>query len=379
MKTVTAIILAGGSAARLLPLSARKPKSFLPFMGKPLINYLLRDLIKYEINDIIISTSPLSDKEILFLKKYSVKIHNSSLWSGTVGGITEVLRTFKNKVSDPFLVIYGDSLLEVNYKEFLSNHLEDKTKATILFHRPIFENFLFEFHGQLINDEKRTSYGIMDIDSQNYIKKFVEKPTIQSINTEFSNPVANAAVYILDKEIFEHITGNQIRDFAKDFFPQMIKRKMYIRGFNIGTGYRYDLGTTYNYYSLQLAILMKKFNFEIDYAHVDNALWMGESEDQFTNSQIVQPALICNNVKLAGSKIENSIIGNNVEVGQQTQIKNSIIFDNVSIGEKVSVLNSIIGEYAYIGHNTIIPPFSIIGDYCRFNNPKIFFNKDSIL
>ncbi|MEW6096680.1 MAG: NDP-sugar synthase [bacterium] len=384
MSKVTTIILTGGVATRMRPFSVDKSKSIIPFMGKPLLFHLIKALKLYEFSDIIFTSSGKEgDIKEYFSegKKFGVNIkyYNGEKYYGTAGTIKYLIEEIKDEISNTFMVIYGDSLLKVDYKKMLQFHIDKESWCTILYHHPNFESFLYEYHDKdkgFKDRGKRTNYGVMDIDSNNRMTKAMEKPLITEIKNDFANPVANAAVYLLEKEILKFIPTNRLFDFPRDLFPLLIEEGVPCFGFDIEEGYRVDIGTIPNYYNAHFAILEKKIDFDFDFPLLQEGIWIGKDSIIGSINGLKKPVLICENSRIClNTTIESSIIGNNVFIGEDSFVRKSIILDNVRIGNRVKISYSIIGGNSFIGDRVSLPPNTILGNYCHLGGSQLIMKE----
>jgi len=383
MPEITTIILSGGKATRMKPLSIDKCKSMISFMGKPLLFYLIKALQLNGFLDVVFTSSG-KDREIEGYfshgENFGIKIQycDSDKWYGTAGTVKKLVDIMKEKVSNTFMVIYGDSLLSADYEKMFQFHREKKSWCTILFHRPDFKSFLYEYHDKSFKEcGKRTNYGILDIDSNNRVTNIKEKPLVDEIKRDFKNPVANAAVYILEKKILDFIPSDQSCDFPLDLFPLIVEKGIPCFGFDTGEGYRIDIGTIVNYYNSHFAILKGYIKFGFYFPQVENGIWVGNSSEVCAKESLKRPVIIGEKSKINfDTTIENSIIGNNVYIGKYSYITNSIILDNVCIEDNVRISNSIIGENSNIEEKILLPPNTVLGSYCRIGGSELLM-KDS--
>lgn len=346
------------------------------FMGKPLLSYLIASLKSNNLLDIVLHTS-LNQVEA---REYfstgdafgvNIKYHEGERWYGTAGTTKSLITQMDTSISNPFIVLYGDSLLKVDYQKILEFHIKNKSWLTVLYHRPNFESFLYEYHGKPINDEIRTNYGVMDVDSTNRITKIIEKPLIQEIKTKFEDPVASAAVYIINKETLDFVPSGCFFDFPKDLFPLLLDKGIPCFAFDIETGYRFDIGTIHNYYDTQLDILEGRIDFDFYFPLISEKIWVGNGSIIDSLENLKKPVLVCENSRIdLGTNIGCSIIGNNVYVGKFSSIRKSIVLDNVYIGNRVTISHSIIGENSFIEDDVFLPPNTVLGNYCRLGGLK---------
>ena len=243
---VTAIILVGGAATRMRPLSLGKSKCMIPFIGNtsnPTPNPSV---------DIIWISTPCIDFDRRGGRYQaiswrgtsiwcSIDYHHTEAWSGTAGAVKHAVLAIVSSEVDGLLVVYGDSLLQASFQEMLQFHRETGSWCTALYHRPRFEAFLYKHPAdELRRGEKRTNYGVMQLDTDGRITRMVEKPPLGEIE---EGSVANAAVYLLRREVLDLVSSDQACDFARDLFPLLNSKGIPCYGFDIGQGYRIDEGT----------------------------------------------------------------------------------------------------------------------------------------
>lgn len=205
-----AVLLAAGKGKRLKPLTDNIPKVMVPINGKPILEYHIVQLKKVEIKDIFINLHHLSEKIKNYFKdgrKWGVNI----LYSyepeilGTAGAVKKLE---KELGSDPFLVVYGDNLIEINYRKFIKYSENRDAIGTVA----VFEK-----------EDVRGS-GILDIGYRNRVLHFVEKPKSEEIFSHW----ASAGIFYFCQEIFDYIQP-EFSDLGFDVLPRVIKegKKLY--------------------------------------------------------------------------------------------------------------------------------------------------------
>ena len=188
-----ALILAGGRGKRLRPLTDKIPKSLIPINKKPLIQYTIKYLKKFGINEIIICSGYKSKQIQNFLKKkknFGCKIEYSIEKNplGTAGAIKNAI---KNLSDESFLVINGDIITNIDLKKIL------KKPNTIA------------------ANELKTKFGTMEI-KNNRILKFNEKTDVQNV---WMNP----GLYHLSTGILKILPRRG--SLEAEIFPKLAKKK----------------------------------------------------------------------------------------------------------------------------------------------------------
>ncbi len=128
----TAIILAGGLGTRLRPLTDDTPKPLLPMLGKPIVQHVIENLAKYGIKNVILSIGYGAEK----IREHfgdgstlgvsiSYSIEEEPL--GTGGAAKKAAQGLNN----PFFIVWGDNLMDINYIKLYKKYLQYKTSVTM--------------------------------------------------------------------------------------------------------------------------------------------------------------------------------------------------------------------------------------------------------
>jgi len=186
-----AIILAGGLGKRLKPITDYVPKSLIPIKNIPIIEWQIKYLKKYGINEVIICTGYKTKmiENYLGIKNIGVKIKFSIEKSplGTGGAIKKAGKMINDK---SFFVINGDVITNIDLKK-----LAKKSNS-------------------IASIELRTKFGTLETNG-NKISKFREKK-------EISNLWMNAGIYYLQRETLKDLPNKG--DIEKTLFPNYAKK-----------------------------------------------------------------------------------------------------------------------------------------------------------
>ena len=217
------LILCGGLGTRLKPLTEETPKPMLRFNDKPFLEHLINYYSSQGIKDFILSVGYLKESIINYFgdgKKFNVNITYSKETSplGTAGALYKAKKLLKS----PFLVVNGDTFMEVDVKELIEQHKKKNALYTMCVKKT----------------KRNQNTGCVVFDKKLKIKKF------QSKEITDGNSFVNTGIYLLDKKIFKLMDKNP-SSLEKDIFPK-IKEGFYAH--QIKKGYLIDIGTfkTYN-------------------------------------------------------------------------------------------------------------------------------------
>jgi len=372
-----AVILAGGYATRLRPLSCSNPKLLFPVVGVPLIDLMVRWLKQAGIDDVILAVNHLSDKlrtEIGAKRlgsKITFSIEENPL--GTAGPI----RLAKNFLGDePFVVINGDIVSDVNLKQMIRSHEENNAKATV----------------SLVTVPDARQYGAAELNQAGRITKFEEKSAQRKSQT------VNAGVYVLDPSIIHLIPPARPSSMESMIFPRLASEGS-IWG-QKHAGYWYDIGTIPNYLKANKELLVRFHNTSPSKlaqherpGQSKPAAFMGDRvafqllERQsgpgipVNGVSITQPCFIgeASTLRPGASIGPSTILARGVNVDHGSKVRDSIIFEYTSIAGDCHIDGAIIGERVSIGSGTKIGPGAIIAGEVNIPSNSIIKQKAIVL
>ena len=212
-----AFLLAAGEGQRLGSLTSNRPKPMLEVAGRPILEHNIQLLARHGIRELIINlhyqpeviTEHFGDGSSWGIQiTYS---HEPELL-GTSGAVKKMAHLLK----ETFLVMYADNLTTCDLRNMTEFHKRKKGIATLaLFHR-----------------EDVSASGIAEVDEQDRIHRFLEKPRPQEC---FSRWV-NAGILVLDPMVLDHIPGDRASDFGREVLPGLIAANQPIYGYRMKEG-----------------------------------------------------------------------------------------------------------------------------------------------
>jgi len=332
---IKAVLLVGGPGTRLRPLTDNCPKPILPVLNRPFLEHTLACLKQFNINDVVLTMSYLPEIIQAYFgdgKRFGMNLiycHEKEPL-GTAGAV----KNASAYLDSPFVVLNGDNVfLEMNFNEVLAFHQNKKAKATIF----------------LTRVKNPSAYGVVEIDDNQKVQRFVEKPPPGTETTD----MINAGGYILEPEVLEHIPAGQHYMFEKGLFPRLLDIDQPVYGYTY-KGYWLDMGTPQKYYNLNMDLLLAKTKSPLHIKYDSDA----RDNDIHPSVKITGPLIIDRGCKIGpGVSIKGPvIIGKECIIHDGVSLEKAILWDNISIG-KNSQLNKCI-----IASNTVIADNSKIKD-----------------
>lgn len=216
-----AIILCGGEGTRLRPYTYNAPKPMLKLGNRPILEYVLLNLKRNGFKDIILTAGYLSDQ----IKEYfgdgsdfgvNIEYYIEKEKLNTAGSVLQA----RNVIDDTFFVGMGDQVTGINIKEMLRFHKNKSNIATL----------------GLKMQSTPYEYGIVEMDLDDNINNFKEKPILTSF--------INSGMYLFEPEVFDYIKPKE--DFAKDVFPRLLDKGKKISGYKFNEFWA-DIGRVHDY------------------------------------------------------------------------------------------------------------------------------------
>jgi glucose-1-phosphate thymidylyltransferase len=320
-----AIILAGGHATRLWPVTKNRAKPLLPLGERPIIDYIVDDIVD-EVDEIIISTN---EKFADDFRRYTqendiddtvrVVVENQDSEEekpGTIGAIINLID--QEGLDDDLIIVGGDNYQSFDGSEFVKFCREKESPANVVYN--------------VENLDLATQFGIVDVEGEQIVD-FEEKPE------EPPSTLASIAWYFFPEDqidLFnsyeEHFQDTDIpQEQYLDEPGRLIewahdRTDMYAFSFD---GEWFDVGTPEGYLNATAAL-------------TDGSVVNGEVEA----SELGEDVVVMEGASVKNSNLKNSIVFPNAEI-RDSKVRNSII-DQYSDVEDVDLNDALIGEHTSI-------------------------------
>lgn len=360
MLDIQVVILAAGKATRLRPLSVDRPKTLCPVCNVPLLSRLLTQLQSAGIDKAVVSLPTIGEDTPHVALSAAPPGFNLEVFlpgksfDGTVPQVRHLLDPGASSV----LVIYGDSLLSVDFNEIMTFHNTTRARgglATVLYHRPA--------DLRLAEKDGRTYHGVMSINEKGRVNRFVEKPVVEEIKPGFD--LANAAVFICERALLEqsHFTG--AKDFSFDIFQPAVNKEIApIYACSIGDGFRFDVGGIGRFFDANIKVLRRELRGFIPGKEEGPGFWRGENTN--SNSAAITPPVLLGNGVQVGQNVElgpDVVIGDACRIDDGAVIRRAVIMENCRIGTSALIDLCILGPNSKVVNNAALPPYTLMGPY----------------
>jgi len=351
-----AVVMAGGYGTRLRPLTIKRPKPMMPVANLPMLEHIVRLLIRHGFSEILMLTYffPESIEEYFGDgSRWGVKISYHQDPPGGLGTAGAV-RAVADIIDGPFLVISGDVITDFDLTEACRFHRDRGELATMV---------LTRVHNPL-------PFGVVITDEANKVKRFMEKPSWGEV---FSDTI-NTGIYIMEPEVLDRVPENKNRDFSKDVFPGLLDEGNPPSAY-VAEGYWKDVGTPVEYLQLHREMAAGSVTLDIpgEMRETEEAtIYLGEGAQLSDDARLSGLVVIGDGATVGeDARIRDSFIGPGSVVGSSVRMRSSILWDGVKVGKGAFIAGSVIGSGTEVRTRANVEEGAIVSDECLIGRGSI--------
>jgi len=395
-----AVILGGGQGSRLYPLTKSRSKPAVPIAGKyrlvdiPISNclnsnvkrmFVLTQFNSASLNRHIKNTyhfDAFGDAFVDILAAEQTPA-STSWFQGTADAVRQSFHHLENHDYDYVLILSGDQLYQMDFGHMMQVHQEKNAQLTIA--------------TIPVRGEEATGFGIMKVNQEGMIDRFIEKPAdeflpdwVSDVGEELKSQsrvyLASMGIYIFNRQTLLDLfsTNTEAKDFGKEIIPYAISSDFKVASY-LYDGYWTDIGTIRSFFdaNLSLSDVLPKFNlYDSKNMIFTRARMLPSSKLSGTT---LEKTIVSEGCIISASRIENAVIGVRSRIGVGTTVTSSIIMGNdyyqtleeilqnanippIGIGERCYIKNCIVDKNCRIGNDVRIIGGSqmVDGDYGEY-------------
>lgn len=356
MRNVVSLVLGGGRGTRLYPLTKYRSKPAVPLGGKyRLIDIPLSNCINSGMNRMYVLTQFMSvslHRHIrqtyrfdhfsggfveLLAAQQTTNDERKDWYQGTADAVRKNLRYLQQPGIDYVLILSGDQLYRMDYRDMLRTHQELKADVTIA--------------GIPVDREAAKAFGIMRINDEGRVQGFLEKPqTYQEMDLVKMDPawidargieskgrdlVASMGIYLFNRDMLvEALEKTDYPDFGKEIFPAVVRSKRVM--LHMFDGYWEDIGTIKAFYDANLSLASASPPFEL----------ISPDTPIYSRARFLPPT------RMEGATVQGSLISDGCVIGKGATIENSVIGVRCVIGEGATIKNTLIMGNDFFEHQS---------------------------
>ncbi len=339
-----AVMLVGGFGTRMRPLTLDVKKELMPVANRPFLEHVLAHLSKHGVGEAILTTGHLAEAFYDFPDERAHGVKLTIVKEDEPLDSCGAVKNVEHLIDGTFLVLNGDILTSLDITSLVSYHRERDTLGTLAL--------------KAVDDP--SAYGLVPIDDDGRIERFVEKPKSAA---DIVTNLINAGTYVLEPEALNYVPGGEPFSFEggmrsggrveAGLFPLLLSEGEALYGF-LSNDYWLDIGSPQKYLQANHDVLDR--NAGIGPAGIEGApgVWIGRSSDVDPGAQIRGPIVIGDDCTIGRSAEigPRTAVGNNVTIGEGSIVSGSVLHDGVVVGGGAVVRDSILGQRSSVGAAT---------------------------
>ena len=352
-----ALILVGGKATRLRPLTQSTPKAMAPVLGRPLLEHVLAWLRHHDVSDVTLLLGYLPDAIRAYLgdgAAFGVRlryvVEREPLGSGGA------MKQLEAELTEPFLALNGDIYTDLDVRAMTVAHRAAQAAVTI----------------SLVAVADPSLYGVVATDESGWIRSFVEKPTREAAPSN----LINAGTWLFEPETLRRIPTGEFSMVEQHVFPDLA-REGKLLGYPAAC-YWMDVGTPARYLQLHRDLLTGRVTAPLSIVRRPGwpGLVLAERADTPTSSEappvVERSATIEEHVVIgpatrigAGAQVRGpASLGVQVRLEADAVVQDSVLWDACQLERGARVSSSILAAGCVVGQHAVVQD-SVLGEGVR--------------
>lgn len=320
-----AIVLVGGFGTRLRPLTDTVPKSMLTVGNELIIERLVRQLERGGVTTVTLSLGFLPDPFMAAFPgdrlggvelRYAVEPEPLD----TAGAIR--FAADHSGVDETFVVVNGDTISDLDVADLVAAHRATGAEATIYL--------------TPVDDPSR--YGVVELDADGRVQRFVEKPPPGVTDSN----LINAGTYVMEPSVLELIESGRRVSVERETFPALVERRS-LYGWSSDV-YWLDAGTPETLVQANLDRLAGRYDAAIDHPVQGGD---GVSPQAAVDAAEVVDSVVAPGVTVGGgSVLRRSVLLAGAVIGQDVVVEDSVVMGRVP--DRATLRGAVIGAAAHV-------------------------------
>jgi mannose-1-phosphate guanylyltransferase/mannose-1-phosphate guanylyltransferase/phosphomannomutase len=315
------MVLAAGLGTRLRPLTYEITKPMVPVLDRPVMEHIVDLLDRHGIEEVIANLHYFPET---IREHFGARLHYNlePELLGTAGGVRACAEFFGE---EPFLVISGDALTDIDLTALEARHRQTGGIATLAVKK--------------VPDTRE--FGVVLHDRDGRITGFQEKPEPE----EALSDLGNCGIYVFDPQIFDYFPDRPFVDWAKDVFPVLLENDVPFHIHELSE-YWNDVGSLSELRAGTFDALAGELHLEIEGEEERPGVIIAGHSPLREDTEIEGLAWIGHDVRIGeGVRLLGPIVlGDGAAIGDRAQLRESILFPGTEIAPESILIGAIAGH-----------------------------------
>ncbi len=340
-----AVMLVGGFGTRLRPLTLNVKKELMPVASRPFLEHVLAHLASHGVDEAILTTGYLAEAFESFPSERTHGVRLTIVKEDEPLDTCGAVKNVEHLLDGTFLVLNGDIFTSLDISALVAYHRERETLGTLTL-KPV---------------DDPSAYGLVPIDDDGRIERFIEKPRPDEIVTN----LINAGTYVLEPQVLNYVPVGEPFSFERPavggLFPLLLAEGEALYGY-VSDSYWLDIGTPKKYLQANRDSLRRLVGLEPPGTELESGIWLGRSAEIDPTAELRAPAVIGDGCRIARGAVVGPLtcLGEGTRVGEGASVVGSTLHERVTVEGAVTIADSVVGDDVRIGHSTEVHD-SVVG------------------
>jgi mannose-1-phosphate guanylyltransferase len=354
ISAMRAIVLVGGEGTRLRPLTLRTLKQLVPVLNRPLLEHLLLHLRSHGVTQVTLAMTRHSERvQTHFGDGAALGMQLDYVYEETPLGSGGAIACAAAGWDEPFLVCNGDLLTSLDVTAMVAAHRARGAELSIALHEV----------------EDPSPFGVVVIDGDARVTRFVEKPPRESAPSR----LINAGTWLFEPSLLAEMDGSRFNRVEDELFPTLASAGRAMFGFQ-HDGFWLDVGNPAAYLQANLEMVAGALPARLPQgwpadglatagasieagALVRGPLLLGAGTTLGMGAEASGPLVVGANCSIApGARVRDSVLWDDVTVEAGATVTGSVLADGARVGAGAVVEGAVLGQRAQIATGDVVPP-----------------------
>lgn len=328
-----AVLLVGGQATRLRPLTDSIPKALVPIANVPHIERMIEHLEANGVRHIVLASGYLHDVlERALKRRYREVRIDFAVEHKPLDTAGAVRNAWPYLFEENFFVLNGDILTTIPLGQLMEAHTHNQACVTLA----------------LVPVDDPSRYGVVVTDVDGRVQYFVEKPAAHEAPTN----LVNAGVYVFNRKVLQYIPPEGAYSIERQLYPDLIQRGLPVYARVFQDCYWIDVGKPDSYMKCNFDVLGLR-QFRIDARELKPGVWIADGASIASSALLEPPVLIGPGCVVAeGAQVgPHAIVGKNCRIGARAKLAQGVLLDDCVVGENAKVEGCVLGTGCVVQPN----------------------------
>ena len=327
------------------PLTSLRPKPMVPIVNQPVMEHII-GLVKHHGVTDVVATLAFMPRVIQdyfgageeWGVSISYAVEETPL--GTAGSVKNAAHLLDD---EPFLVISGDALTDIDLSDVIAFHKARGGAVTIA----------------LKQVDDPIDFGVVVTAEDGEVERFLEKPTWGQV---FSDTI-NTGIYVIEPWVLDYIPEGRSFDFSSELFPALMAAGHKLYG-TVVDGYWCDVGSRESYVDVHRDVLAGAARIYIPGVHAREGLWVSETAKIDEGVTIGEGVVIGENVRIRSGAVigDLTVIDDNCVIGADSLVSHSVLWSDTFVGSNAQVSGAVLCRHVDVRAGALIDVGAVMGD-----------------